>query len=412
MIIHMSQLSFGELHGYKKLPFIDGTNLYKNLPPIPYDFDTTGALIITKEKLLAIINAPEHELPRGSKEFIINYSTVWPENDSKIALRGSEYYKLTTQIDTHDKKISVSTLHKILTRIVSLIVELTVYINKKSQITDNQIIALLCLTDHAKGIILKLLDNEFNIARTKISPNYKQLLTLAQTICTNYYQLLTDRHVPSADQIKKEVEAIKPGLLNNQIEPKGRKRQFIDWIREMDNPLLILFQVNRICQAIKKGKPCDIVLTPFFGAAELGFALISRMEALTLPRLPFIVPIKFSGQLARLNLPQVDLFELNFDPYTQLKDKHIWILDDNILTGSTQIQLSSLIENKYKPASIHASVVQVSNGKISEDLEPKLKELLATRAVSPLFSPSAIPEEQINLYRFSRPLTSQLFHFK
>ncbi len=388
-------------------PFIDSKDLDKGLPEIPYLFDSVGAIITDRNSISEIVATPDEQVPPAVKEFVLAHSTHYPDNTSLISLRNSEYFALTTQMDTHDRKIDVKTVFEELNTITDLCTQMQEIVTVDQETTAEQKLALLCLLDYGKGISLKILDNEFTAARTKVGPDYQPALELAQNYVDAYYTFLLQGSTVEILHLKSNLAAVDAAQLHN---PNDKNRTgYADWVREMDNPLLIVFQINRICNELQNGVPCDVILTPFQGASEIGLALKSRIKMLGNLPVPEVIPIKYGGKQARAGTAPDKLFAHGFNPDRQIRGKHVWIVDDNIVTGNTQVRLSQHIESQYAPAEMRASVVQVSDGEIKEDLEPQLKKLLATRAVSATFAAYAVPEDDIELYRFSLPLEPHQF---
>ncbi|MDQ3099500.1 MAG: phosphoribosyltransferase [bacterium] len=387
--------------------FIDSRELNEGLPQIPYLYDSVGALITDEQSIRAIQEASDSEIPSSVKAFIMEHCTLFPEDEKLIAMRNSNYFSYVTQIGTRDEKINSSEVFDTLGGITNLIDEMSKSISQDKP-AEEQKLALLCLLDHGKGIALKLLDNEFNTAQFKPAENYEPAVFLAQAYVDAYYSLLIDGVAPDSEEVISSYKLLNRQKLHNPSDPEKQKNAYGDWIREMDNPLLIVFQVNRICNEIEKGLQCDVVLTPFQGASEIGFALKARIKMRKKVPVPEIIPIKYGGKQARSGVTPKNLFTKGFDAVSAISRKHVWIVDDNIVTGNTQVMLSKMIAEQYDPADIKASVVQVSDGKIQEDLEPQLKKLLATRAVSATFAEYAVPEENIDIYRFRLPLEPAL----
>jgi len=142
--------------------------------------------------------------------------------------------------------------------------------------------------------------------------------------------------------------------------PKFSLQKQIDFnnrIREMDQPLSIAMQVNYIAEEMRdSGLRYDTIVTPLFGAVELGFALRSMLSMKGFDHLPDTLPVCFSGKRAREGESQHDIFP----QYTKLNitGRNVLILDDNSGTGITIRRLKDELA-WYCPAIIHAAVVQV-----------------------------------------------------
>jgi len=128
-------------------------------------------------------------------------------------------------------------------------------------------------------------------------------------------------------------------------------------MREMDQPLSIAMQVNYITKEMQEGElRYDAIVTPLFGAAELGFALRSMLRMKGVDHLPDTLPVYFSGKRAREGKPQRDIFPCH--ARFNIAGSNILILDDNSGTGITIRRLKDELA-WYGPAIIHAAVVQI-----------------------------------------------------
>ena len=135
------------------------------------------------------------------------------------------------------------------------------------------------------------------------------------------------------------------------------KREFLDLIREMDQPLSIVMQMNYITEMmLKNGVTYDFVISPFYGGAELGFALIAMMDMKGMDNVPRIIPVRFSGEKARGGKTQKEIFPRLLN-HTIL-GKSLLIIDDNSGTGITIRKLKRHL-SMYSPRNIDLSVVQV-----------------------------------------------------
>ena len=302
-------------------------------------FDITGAQKITLPDAIAIMN--DLAIHKKVRQAFASFASVKTEGNQQVVfLRGRLYYELLSE--TNGEGVYIH-----LVEIAKALASFSVSGNRK--LSDHQRVSLLCLLDHGKAYALRLLNTEIEHGFTHDNGEHILAYTnAAQGLVDNYYRTL----------LRLDRKPYHPYVLpvSHQLTHQEQVA-FVDLMREMDQPLPILAQVNYITELMKKsGRKYDYIINPFYGAAELGFALRCMMEIKGLEPLPEIIPVRFSGKNAREERKQSYIF------LRQLRhsiiNKSLLAFDDNSGTGITLRKLKEELE-QYSPSVVDIAVVQV-----------------------------------------------------
>jgi len=304
-------------------------------------FDVTGAQKITMQEAQSIITDPT--LPSEVRRFFMLHSSIELENgESTVFFRGKPYYQNLAP-SANNQHLYNEMLK------VSCLVRSLDHLGDRLQ-SNNHRNALLSLLDHGKAYVLKLLNDEVEQGMTQDnSANIAAYSAWAESYVDDYYRTLLYEQRKGNNTYLPTLPLPKFSL-QKQIDFNNR-------IREMDQPLSIAMQVNYIAEEMRdNGLRYDTIVTPLFGAVELGFALRSMLSMKGFDHLPDTLPVCFSGKRAREGESQHDIFP----QYTKLNitGRNVLILDDNSGTGITIRRLKDELA-WYCPAIIHAAVVQV-----------------------------------------------------
>ncbi len=134
------------------------------------------------------------------------------------------------------------------------------------------------------------------------------------------------------------------------------------WWRELDDPLKILFYSANVIE--ERRKPFEVVINPFSGALELGFALKTVSEILNNPVVNDIVFFDYSvydrGKIIDISESAdeilSDIIQGSFpkpladSSMSRMWGKESFILDDNLTTGKTLFGMKrSLLKSGISP---------------------------------------------------------------
>ncbi|NQU78770.1 hypothetical protein HQ545_03285 [Candidatus Woesearchaeota archaeon] len=273
--------------------------------------------------------------------------------DDVLWLRGRNYYlgyQLLDSGDRDDLLLKKKDLHSRLVESYENNERLIEELTEMSEIRAVEAqLPLYSLLDHQKQTTLALLKTVYRsmLKEKEVGEDiFDGLLGLCADTTARFYNFLISGEISG--------RATYTGVLNETIDCTDI--QAGDWWRELDDSAKIALYCLNASQSMDN--PCELIINPFSGATELGFAFKAVGDAIGKELVEDIILLNYSKYFAGHTLDTAGekgnkkirlLLEIGFpsiireDAYARLCGCEPLIVDDNSTTGSTLRELKDTL---------------------------------------------------------------------